>query len=170
MATQSSAYRLPSEFIQKPAANSIRFNNRKKLPLHRLPFVGPTDEKKWGYSFWRVPKTGGYGGGCDTGTALANIYLKHLREHGASSGGALQGIVLDMFDCECNDDPEVTALRGQVVGFFSTLDHWLEGAAKCLGSSLDNADKRALLKKANNGLNFDHEAWMASLSDEDDEE
>ena len=140
--------------IQKPAIQSLSFKNRKKIPTHRLPFVGEV-HGKIGLSFWIVPKTGGYRGGCQTGEALARIYIKHLKDHSNDSGlTSLQKIALDMFGCELADSPEQDALRGQVIGFFSVLDVWLAGAAKHLHGGLDEHDNKALLKAANTGLNL----------------
>ena len=108
-----------------------------------------------GASFWVVPKTGDYRGGCQTGEALALIYLKHLKEHTSETGlTSLQRIALDMFDCELSDSPEMTALRGQAVGFFSVLEQWLIGAAKHLDGGLDAHDNKALIEAANTGLNL----------------
>lgn len=140
---------------QKPAIQSLSFKNRRKLPAHRLPFVGEV-HGKIGLSFWTVPKAGGYRGGCQTGEALAHIYLKHLKDHESDSGlGSLQRIALDMFGCELEDSPEQAALRGQAVGFFSVLDAWLTGAAKHLCGGLDEYDNKTLLKVANTGLTLD---------------
>lgn len=168
----ATAYSMPDEFFRPIGSNKIRFHPRKKLPIHRLPFVGKTDPLQnggRGISFWAVPPTGGYGGGCETGKALAKIYLKHLREHrdAAYSGGYLQHIVLDMLENAHEKSPERDAFCGQVVGFFSVLDAWLEGAALYLQGDLDSMDPKALLDAANKGLNFDYEAYMASLSDDD---
>lgn len=132
----------------------LQFNNRKSLPIHRLPFVGKA-KSGIGASFWAVPKTGDYRGGCQTGEALALIYLKHLKEHTSETGlTSLQRIALDMFDCELSDSPEMTALRGQAVGFFSVLEQWLIGAAKHLDDGLDAHDNKALIEAANTGLNL----------------
>lgn len=140
---------------QKPAIQSLSFKNRRKLPAHRLPFVGEV-HGKIGLSFWTVPKAGGYRGGCQTGEALAHIYLKHLKDHESDSClGSLQRIALDMFGCELEDSPEQAALRGQAVGFFSVLDAWLAGAAKHLCGGLDEYDNKTLLKAANTGLTLD---------------
>lgn len=144
-------------------AHQLRFRPEEKPGASmRLPFVGGR-RAAGGFSFWNVPATGGYGGGCKTGEALAGIYLKHLRDHGGASFGVLQVIARDMFDC---DLPE--SRFGQVVGFFSTLDAWLAAAAKVLGGNLDTANNDAMLTKANDGLNFDEAAYLASL--ESDEE
>jgi hypothetical protein len=158
----------PTQFVKKPA-NALQFKNRKKLPLHRLPFVDAVPGKV-GLSFWAVPKTGGYSGGNETGKALARIYLKHIREH--VPDGMLQLMVLDMFDQRFergrNDSPEMLALQGQVVGFFCELERWVLAAARQLGTRLDALDDEQLLKAANNGLGFDEEAHTASLRNEND--
>lgn len=170
MAAQSTVTRLPAAFVHQSAASALRFKNRKKHPLHRLPFVDAVPGKV-GLSFWAVPKTGGYFGGNETGGALARIYMQHLKEHGSGFGcGPLRMIVLDMFGCENGVSAEQAALRGQVVGFFAELDRWLAGAAKYLEGDLDKHDSKTLLKAANAGLNFDNEAYTASLSDEDEKE
>lgn len=140
----------------------LSINTRKAMPLHRLPFVGRTHAKA-ALSFWLVPKTGGYFGGHQTGSALAHIYMKHLKEHGRGFGGTLQSVVLDMFGCEQNVSAEQNALRGQAVGFLSVLEPWIEAAVTNLGSGLDKLDVKQLLNEANAGLNFDHDAYMASL-------
>ena len=168
MAAQSTAYQLPVEFIRKPATHALRFKNHKKVPFHRLPFVN-TIPGKIGLSFWAVPRTGGYLGGNETGHALSLIYMKYLKEHGQDAGGFLQVLVLDMFGLDRSDDPEISALRGQAVGFFAALERWLIGAARHLEGGLDEHDNRALLKAANAGLNFDSDAYTASLPDEEDE-
>lgn len=155
------------EKFKKPNSKKIEFKN-KRLPIHRLPFVGGTNGL--GISFWDVPKTGGYGGGCQTGKNLALIYLKHIRENGGFSGGHLQSIVLNMFNSGAHkhDSPEETALRGQIVGFFSTLDQVLDETSRFM-SGLDRFENSELLEKANIGLSFDEEAYFASLPDEDEE-
>lgn len=140
--------------IQKQAIKPLQFKIRKSRPIHRLPFVGK-EKNAIGASFWAVPKTGGYRGGCQTGEALALIYLKHLKEHACETGlTSLQRIALDMFDCEFSDSPELSALRGQAVGFFSVLEQWITAAAKHLDGGLDKHDSKALLKVANTGLNL----------------
>lgn len=103
--------------------NLLRHHDQKKSPLHRLPFVDSV-EGKGRLSFRAVPKTGGYSGGSKTGEALAKIYLKHLRQHGATGGGALQMISFDMMGNGNSDCPEESALLGQIEGFFVTLEAW----------------------------------------------
>lgn len=130
---------------------ALRYTPQAKLPLHRLPFICKASPEIGGISFWSVPKTGGYGGGCETGRALAYTYLKYLREHGKDfNGGTLQGIALDMF----KDGAEDNTTRGQVVGFFATLDQWLTFAAQEGGAELDKFETSLLIKDANRGLAY----------------
>ncbi len=141
----------------------LAFNNRKKLALHKLPFVGRRNGPgKFSISFWDVPRAGGYFGGCKTGKALALIYLQHLKENGSGTGGMLQHITFDMLD-GCDDD----ARSGQVVGFFTHLESWLSGAVKHLEGGLDEMPEKQLLQAANDGLAFDEEAYLASLPDDE---
>lgn len=136
------------------ASDPLRFKNRKKLPIHRLPFVGKVPGVA-GLSFWDVPKTGNYLGGTKTGEALARVYLKFVKEHGEC--GLLRSIALDMFEAKRNCSPERDALRGQVVGFFFVLERWLEAATKNLDGGLDKMDTKDLLKAANAGLDPNYE-------------
>ncbi|ODC03497.1 hypothetical protein BFW38_08000, partial [Terasakiispira papahanaumokuakeensis] len=111
--------------VRKSPASPLRFHHRKPYPLHQLPFIDNVPGKR-GLSFWAVPKTGGYSGGCKTGESLARIYLKQLKTHHTDfNEGRLQSIVLDMCEVERGGDPEQGALCGQVVGFFSELECWL---------------------------------------------
>lgn len=142
----------------------LRYHDQKEVPLHRLPFLDSV-EGKGRLSFWAVPKTGGYCGGGKTGEAMAKIYLKHLRQRGATGGGSLQTIIFDMMGIENDDTPETSALRGQIVGFFVTLEAWLVLAAQKGGNSLDSDCPRDLLDLANYGLNFDEAAYLESLDD-----
>ena len=145
------------KFVRKPYEVKLAYHNKRKHASNRLPFAGPGG--------WDVPNTGGYTGGCDTGSALAVMYLKHLRQNGAAPCGSLQHIVLGMIE-NAHGSPETLSLRGQVVGFFSLLDAWLAEAAKICGSNLDEVTPKELLKLANDGLNFDYDAYMASLTDD----
>lgn len=142
-------------------AKALYFHNDKDLPLHRLPFVGKGG-KGPGLSFWSVPATGGYGGGCETGKALALLYMKHLREHGPAAGGMLQTMAFSMFEDGADND----ARRGQIVGFFTMLEKaWFSACRK--NSALDNFSAVDLLEAANTGLEFDEEAYLASLPDDE---
>ena len=140
-----------------PATSLLHFNNRRAIPLHRLPFIGPVRGRTQ-FSFWAVPRTGGYAGGNDVGRGLARIYLKYLKQHGRPEGlSALQWIVLDMIEPAAAGSltPEQAALRGQVVGFFSELDAWLEVAAYNLEGGLEAQSDKALLALVNAGLRLD---------------
>jgi hypothetical protein len=134
---------------------ALKFNKRKKLALHQLPFVDK-EEGKIGLSFWSVPKTGGYHGGNTSGKALALLYLKYLRTDNKDSGGFLQMIALDMFDFKDfpNEDKKADAVKGQAVGFFMEIEKLLIAAVGPLGGCLDSMDERDLLKRANIGLNL----------------
>ena len=169
MAAQLDTYRFPKEFVGPSSGNSLRFNNRKAVPIHRLPFVGREPERV-GYSFWRVPKTGGYFGGYETGEALATIYLKHLRDHGDLNNTHLQSIVFDMFGCEDSEDDGSSSRKGQAAGFLHTLGAWLTASAKQLGCNLDSAANTKLVQRANSGLRFDSKAYMASLVNSSDDQ
>ena len=90
-----------------PSSAKLRFKNRQELPLYRLPFVNAIPAGS-DLSFWAVPRSGGLVGGCQTGGALARIYLKHLREHGCDPCGTLHLIALNMLGF-----PQSAALLGQ---------------------------------------------------------
>lgn len=158
---------LNTQALIKPRTPILKFNNRKQLPIHRLPFVGPAADGV-GLSFWRVPQTGGYTGGCMTGKALGRIYLKHCREHGSKDGGILQLIASAMLTPDQPESPEQEALHGQIVGFFAELEPWIAVAARNAGASLDTLRHADLLSEANNGLNLDVAAYLAAQPDDDD--
>lgn len=74
--------------MAKKSSNApLAFNTNIKHPLHELPFLGKSQKKKIGLSFWNVPATGGYVGGCQTGEALAKLYLRSLTENSGSHCG-----------------------------------------------------------------------------------
>lgn len=127
----------------------LKMNNRRKHPVRRLPFWGDKEGLRF-KSFWVVPETGGYGGGCKTGEALACVYIKHIKEHG-SFGGLLQHIVLGMAGME--DIRGGDALKGQIVGFFTTIEGFLNTANKHINYKVFDIDYKELLKQANDGLN-----------------
>lgn len=143
----------------------LRFNNRKRHPLHRLPFVGPYPNpviRRYTMSMWNVPLTGGYGGGCQTGNALALIYLNHRRQFESQ---VLAEIVLSMI--KRHDEAKTTpaaadALHGQIVGFFAALEPFLRESIRH-APALDGLYPQKLLKKANAGLAFDEAAYLAHI-------
>ncbi len=156
------------DFI-KPGAPILTFNNDQALPIHRLPFVGPTADGV-GLSFWNVPLTGGYTGGCMTGKALGRIFLKHCREHDSKDGGILRLIASAMLTPGQPETPEQAALQGQIIGFMGELEPWLAAAARNAGASLDALRFADLLEEANNGLNLDEAAYWAACAEGDCEE
>lgn len=153
------------DFI-KPGTPVLSFHNDKALPIHRLPFVGrPANHAD--LSFWNVPQTGGYTGGCMTGKALGRIYLKHCREHGSKDGGIFQLIASAMLTSGQTDSPELAALQGQIIGFMGELEPWIAIAARNAGAPLDDLRFADLLKEANNGLNLDEAAYWAAWPEDD---
>ncbi len=118
----------------------LAYHATERLPVHRLPFVGLY---KSGVCWWSVPATGGYGGGCETGAAMATAYLRDLKMNPEFHGGLLQHIVLDM--CEAYKHgltaAEEESLRGQIVGFFSAICARLQNMAPLFRYRLDAAEE-----------------------------
>lgn len=143
--------------IQKPG--KLRAKPRAKLEMHKLPFVGNDHvvPKQGGVSFWDVPLTGGYLGGVETGSALANIYLIHLRRQGGGEDRnalSLSAIYCAMMARAPRTKEEVETLNGQVVGFSNVMHGWLDASVQQLGRNLDASDGKLdpLLNLANSGL------------------
>ncbi|HEN3293437.1 TPA: hypothetical protein U5D59_002879 [Yersinia enterocolitica] len=136
---------------------TLKFKKKDpKCLSHRMVFVGKRDRSDNNFSrvsFWKVPKTGGYGGGCATGVSLASLYMQHLLEFGKSPCGTLQLIVLDMFNIENIDD----SLKGQVVGFFTELEQYLSASAKSFSRHISRKTPAEFLKEANAGLRINKE-------------
>ncbi|WP_312387887.1 hypothetical protein [Atlantibacter hermannii] len=128
----------------------IKFNKRKKLALHRLPFIGGKSKSGFGLSFWNVPSTGGYSGGCITGAALAWIWLKHL-ENEAREGAGNTPFTISRIVSEISDLSENDSLKGQVVGFFEIIEIIL---FKLISDSRIHftKDEKNLIEQANAGL------------------
>lgn len=148
MATKSVA-----KSVAKPV---MQYRKKASCEFRRLPFIGK--------SAWDVPATGGYSGGCEFGVWAAMAYLKMLRAEESAGPGTLQCIVLDMLEgsngAEAGDDDD--SFRGQVVGFFSTLDSALHRAAKA-DPRLDDHSERDLAAAMTRAVNFDAEAWDSAL-------
>lgn len=130
----------------------LKMHNRRKHPVCRLPFWGDRDGVKF-KSFWSVPATGGYGGGCATGAALAHVYMKHIKEN-PSPCGVLQSIVISMAGLDDRLEDEFSALRGQIVGFFTTIEAYLNTANESLRFNVHRREYKEFLKAANDGLNY----------------
>lgn len=149
---------------------ALKYKPRKKLAAHRLPFVGRVhvQPEHGGLSFWDVPLTGGYIGGCKAGEALAVSTLVFLREEGGETPDRwlLGQIAAAWMERAIDASPEeCIALRGQAVGFMSKMSEWVSAAAADLGANLDRTDKAAILTRINAGLAFDEEAFLARLPD-----
>lgn len=174
----ASNFGLPSAFVRK-VPNPIKRKTRGKPGFHRLPFVANWHAKS-SAPLWNVPASGGYFGGYRTGEAMAQAFLKFLREDELDSLSAdrLTGIAesfmvrfaqeggearQNQFSAEWGDAYQ--SFRGQYVGFFNTLSRWLVASAKHLGSSLDGVEEQDLVRRANAGLGFDEAAYMAALTD-----
>ena len=81
-----------------------------------LPFVGKVPGRDT-LSYWAVPAKGDYGEGTQVGRSMAVAYTNYLRG-AAGMPPVLPQIVIDMFEgIELPD-----AVRGQLVGFLSTLE------------------------------------------------
>lgn len=125
--------------------------SKNKLPLHQLPFVNKEGHKRYGISFWGVPRTGGYIGGRITGEALATIYLQYLLQNGQGDGGLLQLIATDMLGLDYSDKND--SVLGQASAFFFELEKQLMLAVKMNSDNLIKHSPDELLKRANAGLN-----------------
>jgi len=149
---------------------ALKYKPRKKLAIHRLPFVGRVhvQPEHGGLSFWDVPLTGGYIGGCKAGEALAVSTLVFLREERDShylERGILGQIAAAWMERAIDANPEERlALRGQAVGFMSKMSEWVDAAVSDLGANLDRSDKAAILTRINAGLALDEEAFLARLT------
>lgn len=126
---------------------NLHFHKRRSIPLHRLPFVGGKSERDGLISFFNVPDTGGYFGGCETGDALAWLYLKYIETEGYDRAPCiLSKMILDM-TAEVNE-----SRRGQIIGFFEILESVL---SKLITDNRAHfkKDDAELLAQANAGLN-----------------
>jgi len=143
-------------------SGTLQFHPRRKVPFHRLPFVGKQHDGM--PAFWSVPLTGGYYGGTKAGGELAALMLIHLRQHGRVefSMGRLGQVATAWLEAARTATPEqYSALRGQALGFMGTLSPWLIAAAEQNGKRLDTADRHAILRSANRWLAFDDSALFA---------
>ena len=141
-----------------PSIQRLQSRNKRKIAFRRLPFVGVADD------FWAVPAVGGYAGGCQTGDALAAMFLKYLRHDGnpEPAQSELAWIVLSMIERAGGrieeNTPAGDALMGQIVGFFGSLNSTLLHASKSRNASpLDSLSEASLLARANAGLQLDSE-------------
>lgn len=141
---------------------ALQFHPRRKVPFHRLPFVGRQHDGT--PNFWNVPLSSGYYGGTQTGGELAALMLIHLRQHRHDqyTTGQLGQVATAWLDAARTATPEqYSVLRGQVLGFMGMLSPWLIAAAEQNGKNLDTADRHAILRSANRWLAFDDSALFA---------
>ncbi|MEX3948280.1 hypothetical protein AB4Y40_11080 [Paraburkholderia sp. EG287B] len=135
------------------------------LGLERLPFVaGPRSAVAAPY--WGVPTTCHGDDAFEVGAAMADAYLKHLREDTDDCPVSdLANIVesfLMRFEQEggrampglgCSAQSEsFGSLRQQCAGFFGTLDAWLTLAAKDSASYLDALTEDMIVQRANRAM------------------
>ncbi|WP_271407647.1 hypothetical protein [Pseudomonas sp. Q1-7] len=132
---------------------SLRYKPNRQYASHRLPFVG---ESRGGWSLWDVPLQGGHGG-YDTGIALAQMLLIHLRqqdEKSQESAWLVEGVVLAMLDkARVSNDEQFASLSRQVLGFMRQIAPCIVGAAHHGCHAVDDLDIKQLLTRANAGLN-----------------
>jgi hypothetical protein len=105
-----------------------------------------------------------------TGEAVGKMFLKYLRSKETSGGDAdlthmMLGWLRQMVPETATDSSEaVEPQTGQMVGFLYAIGPWLFAGVKQFGRSLDNLDDRALLWKANSGLDLDEQAYVKEVS------
>lgn len=137
----------------------LSFHRNRPNPLDQLPFVG-SNAAPPNLRYWNVPSNGGYGGGCETGEALALLYLQYLR-HSISDDTAVLGCIVGSMRMRwieaCRGDAASVdraclSLRGQSAGFMRIVNLWLAISARDLGDCLDQMDENDLLRQANGGL------------------
>lgn len=131
----------------------MKYRKNASCEFRRMPFMGK--------SAWDVPATGGYQGGCQLGQYAAIAYLKMLKTQESVRGGFLQHIVLDMLAAAPRPDAD-HSFRGQMVGFFSTLDESLHRSASA-DTRLDDYSESDLAAAMTRAINFDEDAWMAAM-------
>lgn len=138
---------------------TIKFNNQKTIPFHRLPFVNPSRNRTT-TKFWSLPLQGGYIGGYEAGAAMAEAFLKHLRSNNSDFHGELTSIVGSMMEQFSNLEGSkmeelpvsdrsdaYSSFHGQYVGFFNTVTNWMAEYVKIFGHSLDQVSERELIKR-----------------------
>lgn len=117
----------------------LEFANDQEVPIRRLPFVGSYADGR--ANFWAIPKSAtpshnAYCAGIQIGRAMAVIFADYARRNQTVRGVGLQHIVLDMFGMEPLDDDQ---RRGEVIGFFSTIEAMLATAMHRSGFVPDGA-------------------------------
>ena len=148
------------------ASKPIKRKTRGKPGFHRLPFVAGWRTEA-DAPCWNVPATGGYFGGYETGKAMAQSFLKYLREEKCDAPAYWLTNIVESFMVRSEQEggkamldrspvsewsDSFDSLRGQYVGFFNTVSQWLSASAKNLGGNLDSLTEQDLVRRANVGL------------------
>lgn len=142
--------------VESPDYAQFAFPLGADCPAH-LPFAAVRGQ----LVHWGLPRCGGYHGGTLAGEASARAYLKQLR-CGAigADGGMLQHIVLAMAGslAACACEAERGSVRGQIVGFFSTLEERIQPLTRRL-RELESMRWEDLQRDVQAGLEFpdDHD-------------
>lgn len=150
-------------------SNRLRFHGRRTDTFTHFPFVEKGSRTPSGS--WAVPATGGYAGGTLTGEALGSIFLTVLRNNANSdsasfwlgwicSGWLHRAVELAGTTPNAARASQIETLRGQVVGFASSLSYALREGLKHCETPHANADLNKALEDANSGL----EAFTAASS------
>lgn len=150
--------------LPKSKSLGLRAKPQEKTAWAQLPFVGADHASA---SDWDVPLIGGYFGGLETGSVIARMFLKYLRDERKNplrlGTERLKGILAALDHKQPADAEERAALRGQKTGFIGELAVWLEAASETLGSSLDAIPHRSFIKQANEALERSDAAFMAAV-------
>lgn len=153
----------------RKSPNTLSFHPKKTIEVHRLPFVGNEHTADRSFSFWDIPAKGGYTGGCMTGEAIAGIFLKHIRQTDSEFRTSLLGWMVFAWleriapGAVNRGNIEFDSLRGQMDGFMSVINQWLDAAVHRPDSGLDETYYDDLLRQANAGFSFDMNALLQSL-------
>lgn len=159
-------------FTRKPANPIKRRRHRSKYPFLNLPFIAG-GRTKTDAGHWHVSATGGHLGGYRTGQAMAQAFLKFLRERGSPEPDNHLSLIATSFMIRFEQEGGVQmekrsirdstesfrSLRGQYCGFFNTLNYWLTASVNHFGKNLDAVTEQELIRRANEGLGFDEEAY-----------
>lgn len=147
-----------SRGTKRPAKKRVRTAPRDFNPspwrqlAEQLPFrVQGNRARGTSTTWWALPASGKFTGGCKTGRSAAIAYLKFLRElrrlGDSDYHGDLQHIVLGMFG-----EPLLNLSRhGQIIGFFSYITAVLQQAVSDM-PSLDDTSFAALAEEMKKGL------------------
>src|ERR1700740_3547014 len=85
-------------------------------------------EIKFLHSAWSHDVADGHMSGCASGEAAAIAYIQYATRREEAGGGNLQHAAIYFAEkfAEAATSGEADAIRGKMVGFFSSLDHWID--------------------------------------------